>query len=601
MTNNPVNQVESLDGLRDLLRRAASICQDFGRPDLVSVLRGAGTRLDTYGSVIGVVGEFKQGKSSLINGLLGEDICVVDDDIATAAVTLLSNSSTPEAFVTFREASGSRTVQMELEAARGCSSEPAAESDILSVAIVHLRVPNAFLEHGISLVDTPGIGGLHAGHTSMTLAYLQVCDALLLVTDASAPLGKHEVRFLERAIETGAKVLVVVTKIDLYPEWRRIAEINAELLSRSGIAAPMLAVSSTLRTAAFVSSRSDLNDESRYPALLQWLDQQVLLRSEEMARQRAQAEASRCLTQIRSSAITELAGLEDPESVQAEIARVNMARQRLESLRAGGARWLTVLNDGFADLTGNAEHAFRADIRNALRKVEDSIDEKDPLTHWEELATEIRESVASAATDLFTTLEAGTRKVGEDIATLLIDEGVDFVPTVTNASLTDIQELWSGKHLERPTLGTYAGTGYAGLRGAQGGILVFGMMASLAGLAMSTVALAGLGVAFGGKQLFEERKRQVNARRQQARQLLRQFLDDAQFSVLKDMRDRTRYYQRQLRDHFSSRLAELMTANTRTLEALQLNLRQGQTARTERIENLKQAVAEIDALQGQHA
>ena len=182
--------------------------------------------------------------------------------IATAAVTLLSNSPAPEAFVTFRESSGSRTEQMEFAAARTCSSELSAESDFSSVALVDFRVPSAFLEYGVSLVDTPGIGGLQPGHTSMTLAYLRLCDALLFATDASAPLGRNELQFLQRAIESGAQVLVVVTKIDLYPEWRRVAEANADLLSREGITVPMLAISSALRAAAFASSRSDLNEES---------------------------------------------------------------------------------------------------------------------------------------------------------------------------------------------------------------------------------------------------------------------------------------------------------------------------------------------------
>ena len=61
----------------------------YGRPDLADRLRASGQRLADPSFQVLVVGEFKQGKSSLVNALLGEDICPVDDDIATAVPTLM--------------------------------------------------------------------------------------------------------------------------------------------------------------------------------------------------------------------------------------------------------------------------------------------------------------------------------------------------------------------------------------------------------------------------------------------------------------------------------------------------------------------------------
>src|SRR3954467_15048310 len=80
----------------DVAFQAASAYQ---RADLGERLAGARRRLDDPSFHVLVVGEFKQGKSSLINALLGVDVCPVDDDVATAVPTLLRWSETASATV----------------------------------------------------------------------------------------------------------------------------------------------------------------------------------------------------------------------------------------------------------------------------------------------------------------------------------------------------------------------------------------------------------------------------------------------------------------------------------------------------------------------
>src|SRR3954451_13000634 len=87
---------EAATALLDVCVQAANVYQ---RDDLGGRLSHARERLvDPLFHVL-VVGEFKQGKSSLINALLGVDVCPVDDDIATAVPTLLRWSDEPTATV----------------------------------------------------------------------------------------------------------------------------------------------------------------------------------------------------------------------------------------------------------------------------------------------------------------------------------------------------------------------------------------------------------------------------------------------------------------------------------------------------------------------
>ena len=78
------------------------VLNTLDRKDLVDRATAAAARLDRPGTVVCVVGEFKQGKSSLVNALLGQAVCPVDDDLATSAITLVRFADEPGAVVRMR-------------------------------------------------------------------------------------------------------------------------------------------------------------------------------------------------------------------------------------------------------------------------------------------------------------------------------------------------------------------------------------------------------------------------------------------------------------------------------------------------------------------
>src|SRR5690348_14065407 len=70
-----------------VVRLGLRACEAYDRPDLAGRLRNVERRLATPGIHVVVVGEFKKGKSSLVNALVGAPACPVDDDVATALPT----------------------------------------------------------------------------------------------------------------------------------------------------------------------------------------------------------------------------------------------------------------------------------------------------------------------------------------------------------------------------------------------------------------------------------------------------------------------------------------------------------------------------------
>ena len=107
----------------------------------------------------------------------------------------------------------------------GCRSA-ATPGNEKRVERVEITAPSAILRQGLALVDTPGMGGLGAGHAAATLSFLPFADGLILASDASAELSAPEVEFLQRAVELCPTVLFAQTKTDLYPAWERIVDIN---------------------------------------------------------------------------------------------------------------------------------------------------------------------------------------------------------------------------------------------------------------------------------------------------------------------------------------------------------------------------------------
>src|SRR5207244_1144991 len=95
---------------RELLERCAAAVVSRGRDDLAARLEGIRRRLLDPEFQVLVVGEFKQGKSSLINNLVGADVCPVDDDLATAVVTVVRHAAKPTAIVRYQADDGSLVV-----------------------------------------------------------------------------------------------------------------------------------------------------------------------------------------------------------------------------------------------------------------------------------------------------------------------------------------------------------------------------------------------------------------------------------------------------------------------------------------------------------
>lgn len=90
-----------------------------------------------------------------------------------------------------------------------------------------------------------------------------------------------------------------------------------------------------------------------------------------------------------------------------------------------------------------------------------------------------------------------------------------------------------------------------GMRGSYGGVLMFGLLTGIFGMALINPLSVGAGLMLGRKAYREEKEARLKRRQAEAKTLVRKQIDDIVFQVGKQLKDRLRMVQRETRDHFT--------------------------------------------------
>jgi len=573
-----------------MLARGLEACTAWNRDDLTTKLRLAQARLVRPSTLVCVVGEYKQGKSTLINALVGSPVCPVDDDLATSAITAVYGAEAPAARIRRVVDGRAQVEEIPVEALNLYVSEQGDPAERAGIELVEVGIPSPALEDGFTLVDTPGIGGFLQQHTAATLRFLGLADALVFVTDASQELTAPEVAFLEQARQVCPNLVLAITKTDLYPEWRRIVERNREHLAARRVDAEVFTVAATLQMEALSRPDEGLSEESGIPALLGELRGRILDSAKQRSAVRAIDELRWALERLLQPVESEMAVLKDPAAAERMLDGLRAGQERLSRLQEAGARWATMLTDGFTDLRSAVDLGLRAAVRSLLAEVEARLEQVDPAPEWEALTGEVRQRLSLIAADRLAVIEEGAAAIRDRIAALLADEEQVY-PDLIGAEVVDVAALWAGSQRElkeghgRGVVGVLSSS-LTALRGGASGIYLLGVAASLAGVALAGPVSLGVAALFGAKQILDTRKAALKQRRQEARMILRQFIDEVMGEVGNRARQLVQDLHRLLRDHYSARLQELSRSTAAALQSSQEALARDRAGREQRADVL---------------
>ncbi len=142
-----------------------------------------------------VCGDFKRGKSSIINALLGEEVVTTNVTAETVTLNRISyGSHSNEAML-----SGGKKMLLEDEELQRDRLQVIMEQTKETVTQIHIQRPLDFLKD-ITIIDTPGLGDAFKDFSSLVGDALAQADAVIYVFSVSYPLSQQEQMFLKTAV-----------------------------------------------------------------------------------------------------------------------------------------------------------------------------------------------------------------------------------------------------------------------------------------------------------------------------------------------------------------------------------------------------------------
>lgn len=589
--------------LFDLVDKVGRAAAQAGRRDLVRRLVNTRDRLrDPHVRVI-VVGEFKQGKSKLVNALVNAPACPVDDDIATTVPTTVGYAAEPSATVLVQpegETRGEpRRESIPLTELAEYVSAKGNPDNVRRIVSAEVLLPREILRGGLRLVDSPGVGGLDSRSALLTLSALSSAHAVILVSDASQEYTEPEMQFLRHAMRVSPNVAAVLAKTDLYPQWREIEHIDRGHLTHIGDI-PIFAVSSDLRLLAAQQQDADLNDESGFPALVAHLRQDILERAELIHERSAVHDLASVVDQLTMALRSELTALVDPEVTPQLLIQLEEAKTRADEFRSRSARWQVTLTDGVADLIADMEHDLRDRLRKVQREAEASIDDGDPGPIWDEITEWLDQRISAAVSETFVWTDERARWLSEQVAELFL-EGEESIPAIDVADAAGVLDPVDAIGALDEGRMSAAEKIFIGVRGSYGGVLMVGLATGLIGLPLINPLSLLAGVIVGRRAFREDMGARLARRQAEAKNIVRKHIDEVVFQAGKQLKDRLRMVQRGARDHFGAMADELHRSFTEAVTAAKQAAGVESGKREERVKQLRMQLRQLDGLRAEVA
>lgn len=571
----------------DVLDDTAHVCATQRRPDLADRIRRRRAQLLDEKLRVVVIGETGQGKSQLVNALVNAPVCAVGEDGTTTVPAVVTHAETPTAAVVTagpRAIEGPARQPVPVESVTGQANREAVAVSGPPVVRAEVGLPRALLAGGLALVDTPPRAAMET---------VDSADAVLMATDATSELSASEIQLLEQVVRLCPTVLVVLTKIDLVPGWRTVAQRNRNRLDQRGLMASLIPVSAALRLAAARTGDQALNAESGFGELVKCLHQDLPGQADLLARRSVAALSTTTVEALQNELTEEFAATQQPDNGDA-VARWHAAGRRLEKLQRDANRWQTLLSDEVSDLISDVEFDLRDRTRKILVEVDEYFETADPAKTWPEFEEWLRENLTTVAETnsewLLDRFEWIARKIARQVAPHREDALPDSLPReVPGDAVGDLRM----PRVERFSVGQKL---FVGMRGSYSGLLMFGLATTIAGLPLINPISLGAGAAFGAKSVFEERGNRLKRRQHAAKTAAHRYVDDFFLRYGKHSKDTARQIHRALRDRLNGVADELRGEISATAKTFKQAIDDDTTRRTVRANEIRRMMEELNVL-----
>jgi GTP-binding protein EngB required for normal cell division len=204
------------------LRALASCAAEIGARHIAQQTVALADRLAEGRFYVACLGQFKRGKSTLLNALVGQAVLPTGVVPVTSVVTVLRFGPAPVTRVHYRDRAAEEVLPDRLA---DFVTEAGNPGNGRSVTVVEVFAPSDILRDGLCLVDTPGIGSTSTLATEVTRAFVPHVDAALVVLGADPPISGEEVQLVGQVQAETAQFVFVINKADRLDE-AELAEVE---------------------------------------------------------------------------------------------------------------------------------------------------------------------------------------------------------------------------------------------------------------------------------------------------------------------------------------------------------------------------------------
>ncbi len=413
--------------LADILTEAESVLSDVTfAADSRERLGALAQRLAEQRLHVAVLGQFKRGKSTFLNALLGADLLPTAVVPVTSVPIFLEYGPAAAVRIHYRDNRPPEDHRSDRgDDIRACLFAVAAEDanphNRLGVTRIEVFFPAPVLAGGTVLIDTPGIGSSHRHNTDTARSFLSECDASVVVLSADPPITEVELAYLAEMRAKVPRLHFVLNKIDyLTPEERdqAVGFLKRVLAEHTGEVSPAIHCLSARRAlAAKLAGDAQAVEASGLTAIEKHVIDALAEEKAGLLEQAIAGKAAVALMLARSEVSLATAALRMPmddlgrclAAFEVLLPRFERQRREAQDLLAGDRKRLAATLEEEADgLRTNASNhlaqviadALTADRAEAEAAARDAVAATIP-TFFEDELTKVSRSFGERVTELF--------------------------------------------------------------------------------------------------------------------------------------------------------------------------------------------------------
>lgn len=328
-SSESAESIDNFNHIRERISQAAGEMLALNPADRDSCVEARG-KLEANAFNLVVVGQFKRGKTCLINALLGAEILPVSVIPLTSIVTVLMYDEKLGIKVFFNNGEDR---EIPLEALPDYVTESGNPRNEKEVHEVVVRYPSHYLKRGVRLVDTPGVGSVYSHNTDVAYRYLPKSDAALFLLSIDQPVSSAELDFLSDVREYADRIFFLLNKIDYLSEDEvsRSLSFSKEALERvMGPEIRVFPVSAKLALKGKLDGSAETIRESRLPAFTKVLNRFLMKEKGKVLLGSVVRNLLKILSRARLETELELKSLKTPvEEIHEKIAAFESKREKL--------------------------------------------------------------------------------------------------------------------------------------------------------------------------------------------------------------------------------------------------------------------------------